>query len=142
MDTFIVYLDDADNVLRQIPRLKAAGAQPRHWVLVACAPRMTRRIGKWVSHSAREQWRRRWADKLFAQLLPALRAGGDEVTPVLATGPLPPLTRELLAAHAGARVLDLRRPKFEPGQQPQDRGGWQLPSAMLGLGTWALFAAE
>jgi hypothetical protein len=44
---------------------------------------MTHRISKWVSHSARENWRAKWADKLFAQVVPGC-ARGDAVTPVLA----------------------------------------------------------
>ncbi len=147
--TFIVYLDDADSVLRQMPPRRQSGATPLHWVLVACAPRMTRRIGKWVSHSAREQWRQRWSDKLFAQVVPALRAGGDQVTPVLAKGPLPALTRQLRARHGDARVLDLRRPKFgqelaplEGGQTAGAGAGWQVSGAVLGMGALALLAAE
>jgi hypothetical protein len=147
--TFIVYLDDADSVLRQMPPGRGARGTPLHWVLVACAPRMTRRIGKWVSHSAREQWRQRWADKLFAQVVPALRAGGDNVTPVLAKGPLPALTQQLLARHGAARVLDLRRPKFgqelaplEAGRAPEHGAGWQVSGAVLGMGALALLAAE
>jgi hypothetical protein len=50
---------------------------PTHWVLVACAPRMTHRISKWVSHSSRENWRAKWADKLFDQVVPPLQARGD-----------------------------------------------------------------
>ena len=147
--TFIVYLDDAESVLRQMPAGRNAGATPLHWVLVACAPRMTRRIGKWVSNSAREQWRHRWADKLFAQVVPALRAGGDSVTPVLAKGPLPELTRELQARHGAARVLDLRRPKFgqelaplEAGQASERGAGWQVSGAVLSMGALAVLAAE
>jgi hypothetical protein len=121
VDTVIVYLDDADYARSRL----AAGPARTHWVLVACAPRLTRRISKWVSHSARENWRGKWADRLFEQLLPHLRGGGHEVTTVLARTPLPELTRELQAQHAGARVLDLRRPR----SGPTDAAG-----TLLGLG--------
>ncbi|RYY92589.1 MAG: hypothetical protein EOO24_28695, partial [Comamonadaceae bacterium] len=95
MHKVIVYVDDPGYAAQQMP----AGAAPTHWVLVACAPRMTHRISKWVSHSARENWRAKWADKLFGQVVPPLRERGDAVTPVLAKGPLPELTRELMAEH-------------------------------------------
>lgn len=131
MDKVIVYLDDPAYARQHM----AGGAVPTHWVLVACAPRMTHRISKWVSHSARENWRSRWADKLFDQVVPALRARGDDVTPVLARGPLPELTRTLMAEHGTERVLDVRRPKA-----PADGGA--APGALLGLGAILLLAGD
>ena len=122
MDKVIVYMDDAAYAQQRMP---AANEAPTHWVLVACAPRMTHRISKWVSHSARENWRAKWADKLFDQVVPPLRARGDAVTPVLARGPLPELTRLLMAEHGPMRVIDMRRPRSaEAG----------APGSVLGLG--------
>ena len=131
MDKVIVYLDDPAYARQHM----AGGSVPTHWVLVACAPRMTHRISKWVSHSARENWRSRWADKLFDQVVPALRARGDVVTAILARGPLPELTRTLMAEHGTQRVLDVRRPKAS------DEGG-PAPRNLLGLGAMLLLAAE
>eukprot|EP01034_Spumella_vulgaris_P044434 gene44434-55260_t len=69
MDKIIVYVDDADYAQQLLAPLVARTPAPhQHWVLVACAPRMTHRVSKWVSHSARESWRTKWADKLFAQI--------------------------------------------------------------------------
>jgi hypothetical protein len=129
MDTVIVYLDDADYACLRLPQ---EAAMPTHWVLVACAPRMTRRISKWVSHSSRENWRGKWADRLFDQVRPGLQALGHEVTTVLARSPLPELTRDLQTRHAGARVVDMRRPRGN------EAGGWEVPGKLLGLG--AVFA--
>ncbi|MDB5857209.1 MAG: hypothetical protein JWQ76_898 [Ramlibacter sp.] len=126
MEKVIVYLDDPAYARQQLP---AAGG-PTHWVLVACAPRMTHRISKWVSHSARENWRAKWAGKLFGQVIPPLRERGDAVTPVLAKGPLPELTRLLMAEHGTERVLDVRRPKTPDGPSA---GQW-TPGALMGLG--------
>jgi hypothetical protein len=134
MDKVIVYLDDPAYARQHMAGVGA----PTHWVLVACAPRMTHRISKWVSHSAREHWRAKWADKLFDQVVPALRARGDDVTPVLAKGPLPELTRTLMAQHGTARVIDVRRPKT-----PDDRGtGGTAPGSLLGLGAVLLLAFD
>lgn len=151
METLIVYLDDAGYARHQLaPMMQRAPAPPTHWVLVACAPRMTHRIGKWVSHTARENWRRKWAEKVFGQLLPEMgTAPGDRVTPVLARGALPELTRRLMLEHGAGRVLDARRPKFGQdlppvtGDQPaaQDRR-WELPGAVLGMGAMLVLAAE
>lgn len=135
MEKVIVYLDDAGYARQQIA---AAGASPTHWVLVACAPRMTHRISKWVSHSSRESWRSRWADKLFDEVVPALRARGDAVSLVLARGPLPELTRALMAEHATERVMDMRRPKAPDGD---DTRRW-IPGTLLGFGALLMLSLD
>lgn len=144
METFIVYLDDAAHASQSLASLhaQAAGRPPRHFILVACAPRMTHRISKWVSHRTRENWRDKWADKLFDQVLPLLRGegDGDRVTPVLAKVPLPELTRCLQAEHGAASVVDLRRPKAA-GDRPEPPG-WKLPGPMMGLGAALLLAVD
>ena len=120
MQSVIVYIDDADHARAVLaPLVARAGAAPCRWIVVACAPRMTHRISKWVSHSARENWRTKWADKLFAQILPALRAPASNVTTVVAKGPLPELAEQLQATHGVAQVVDARRPKAAPAP----RGG-------------------
>lgn len=155
MEKIIVYLDDAAYAQQQLAPMssrQAADGTPdtaTHWVLVACAPRMTRRVGKWLSHSARENWRAQWAQRLFAVIEPALAASPDQVTTVLATGPLPDLTRKLLAEHGACRVLDARRPKFgqelQPvtANQPTGREGrWEVPGAVVSMGAVLVLAAE
>jgi hypothetical protein len=131
MQKVIVYLDDPAYARQRMP---AAGGLPTHWVLVACAPRMTHRISKWVSHSARESWRTKWAGKLFDQVVPALESRGDAVTPVLARGPLPELTRALMAEHGTSEVLDVRRPKAPDGPP---REAWS-PGTLMGVGLMLL----
>ena len=155
MDKIIVYLDDAAYAQQQLAPMHAGdapssnGGVGTHWVLVACAPRMTQHISKWVSYSARESWRAKWADKLFEQIVPGLRATGDEVTTLLAKGALPELTRRLVVQHAGARVLDARRPKFGQQLQPVTadqltgkQGRWEVPAAVAGMGAVLVLAAE
>jgi hypothetical protein len=137
MNKVIVYLDDPAYVRQRMPR---ADGSPTHWVLVACAPRMTHRISKWVSHSAREHWRAKWADRLFEQVVPPLRARGDAVTAVLARGPLPELTRSLMAEHGTADVLDMRRPKVD-GAQGGNASRWS-PGTLLGLSAALLFVCD
>lgn len=122
METIILFVDDAayarDQLRMHVPTDPApAGAV--HWVLVACAPRMTHRISKWVSHSARENWRAKWFAKTQEQLLPLLSQGGSPVDSVLAKGPLSELTRELKLRHgAAATVVDARRPKVGVPLEP------------------------
>lgn len=155
MENIIVYLDDAAYAQQQLAPMQGGGSPPdtrggaTHWVLVACPPRMTQRIGKWVSHSARENWRAQWAKKLFDRIVPQLRAAGDEVTTVVAQGRLPELTKKLSSRHNAARVLDARRPKFGQQLQPVtssqptgNRGIWEVPAAVAGMGAALVLAAE
>jgi len=153
MEKIIVYLDDAAYAQQQLAPMKTtvtgSPAAATHWMLVACAPRMTHRIGKWLSHSAREKWRDHWAGELFAAIRPALCTGADEVTTVVAKGPLPELTRKLLSEHGACRVLDARRPKFGQEMQPVTAdqptakdGRWEVPGAVVSMGAVLVLAAE
>ncbi len=150
MEKIIVYLDDASWAWQQLAPMAAAAPYERtHWILVGCAPRMTRRIGKWTSHQARENWREKWAANLFSRITPKLDSATQEVTTVLARGPLPELTRKLVAEHGAAHVLDARRPKFgvdlPPVTQEQPaplEARWQVPGAVLGMGAVILLASD
>ena len=86
MDNIIVYVDDATYALQMLqPMLPAGGPRnPTRWIVVGCAPRVTHRVSKWVTHSARESWRGKWAEKVFAQLMPVLQREGDAVLTQLA----------------------------------------------------------
>ena len=54
METIIVFIDDADYAVQMLqPMLPATNHTPTRWVLVGCAPRITRRISKWVTKGAR-----------------------------------------------------------------------------------------
>jgi hypothetical protein len=152
MDKIIVYLDDADHALQQLVPMKNvaqpnAEMQTTQWVLVACAPRMTRHISKWVSHSARENWRASWSEKLFAQIVPVLKAQGDTVTTVVAKGPLPTLTERLLTQHRGARVLDARHANGQDSPVTKDQptghdSRWSVPGAVAGMGALLVLASD
>lgn len=159
METVIVYIDDAAYGRQQLASVLEAGATaaaplpPVHWVLVACAPRMTHRISKWVSHSARENWRAKWSEKLFNEVSPWLHQRGDRVTEVLARGPLTELQAQLAAEHRTEYLLDARRPKLghdmppvlAPSEKPAANGKqppWSLPGAVAGIFGLALLFSE
>ena len=133
MQKIIVYLDDAAYARQQLAPVDACASESTHWVLVACAPRATQRVSKWVTHSARETWRAKWADRLFREIAPHLSARGDRITTVVAKGPLPELTSLLSAEHSTSRVLDARRPRS--GHDPR------LVS-LLGMGVALMLAAD
>jgi len=129
----LVYLDDAAHAQQHMAQL-AVCAPASHWILVACAPRITHRISKWVSHSSRENWRKRWADKLFAQMRPWLQERGAQATTVLATGPLEELTQALQAEWGALHIVDARRPKLEAAFTSNPATSGTLRSFLLGFG--------
>ena len=151
MESIIVYMDNAEWALSQLaPMAACEGTVPVRWVLVACPPRLSRHIGKWTSHAARESWRERWSAELFKQVEPALRRHGHCVDRVIAQGPLTQLTHQLVREHAAVHVLDARRPKFGEALAPvtpeqaarMPDAQWQLPAAVVGLATVLALAAD
>lgn len=143
MRQMLVYVDDAAHAQAMLAPLLAASRpeQPTHWILVACAPRMTHRVSKWVSHRSREQWRDKWAQQLFSQLLQgvALRES-DSVETVLARIPLADLLAHQQANVATPiEVLDARRPRADAAGSARMPGvlGCLLTGlgAVLALGT-------
>lgn len=154
MDTLIAYFDDAEHACHQLLPLLSSGTataqqSSTHWILVACPPRMTRRVSKWVSYANRENWRARWADKVTEPVVQAVVAPGDQLTRLVAHGSLADLSDSLRQQFPGARVLDARRPKL--GQdlpavthnQPEPHGArWAVPGAVAGLGAALVLATE
>jgi hypothetical protein len=149
MDNVIVYIDEAAYALTMLaPMLPASQARsPIRWIVVGCAPRVTHHVSKWVTHSARQNWRSKWADKVFSQFVPRLQGPGDSVVTQVASGPLCDLTDALMAQYGASRVLDARRPKvgneFQPVTRqhtPEVRSLWSYAAMMAGTGM--LLAAD
>ncbi len=157
MDKIIVYVDDAAQALQHLApmnggdRVSGIGKDRpcTQWILVSCPPRMTRHVSRWVSYSARENWRQKWSDNLFAQIAPLLRARGDSVVTLVAKDPLIELTERLRKQHVGARVLDARRLRFGQDLQPvtadqpvEGNSRWSVPGALAGMGALLVLAAD
>lgn len=149
MDNVIVYVDEAACALAILPALLPAsqGRAPIRWIVVGCAPRVTHHVSKWVTHSARQNWRSKWADKVFSQVLPLLQGHGDEVVTQIASGPLCDLTDALMTQYGAGRVLDARRPR--PGnalqpvmRQPAAQGHSLLAYVAMVAGSGMLLAAD
>lgn len=134
MDSIIVYVDDAlyaEHLLQ--PMLTPASArQPVRWIVVGCAPRMTHHVSKWVTSSARESWRGKWAEKVFGRLLPLFDRDQDTVVTKLAHGNLCVQTEALIKQYGAVRVLDARRPKFGHELQPVTVTQTQEDKKMMG----------
>ena len=152
METIIVFIDDADYAVQMLQHmLPTTNHIPTRWVLVGCAPRITRRISKWVTQAARQSWQSAWADKVFAQVLPSLQQPSrtsDEVITQLAPArqSLCDLTQSLTQQYGSSRVLDARRPKLghelqpvTPGQKQERQQMTGLAAALAGAGVLAGF---
>jgi hypothetical protein len=143
MDNIIVYVDDAAHAVQMLQPMLPTGrtAGPTRWIVVGCAPRVTHHVSKFVTHSARDGWRRKWSEKVFGQVVPLLQKEGDAVVTLLAQGPLVAQTDSLMQQHGTARVLDARRPKFGQDMQPvtrdqvqQSHGVARYAAALAGAG--------
>ena len=149
MDNIIVYVDDAAYALQMLQPMRLVDSVngPVRWIVVGCAPRVTHRVSKWVTHSARESWRSKWAEKVFSQLQPLLQQGGDTVVTLLTQSTLPNQTEALIGQYGSARVLDARRPKFGQDMQPVTKSQVQESHTTLGyaaalLGAGVLVATD
>lgn len=119
MEQIAVFVDDAEHARRILAPMLAEAAGPTRWVIVGCAPKLTHRIGKWVSHRSRENWREQWARTLRQRLEPAFAAVPGEREWMVACAPLPEVS-ERLRRRLGAdlRLLDARRPKLGATMAP------------------------
>lgn len=155
MEKIIVYVNDAHHALEQIAPMqqqasgRLAGTQGTHWIVVACAPRMSQHVSKWLTHSARDAWRARWSERLFDAVLPQVRGGSDTAQGVVAKLPLVQMTELLLRQHGAARVLDARLalagqalPPVTPNQPEIAQNPWTVPGALVGMGTMMALAAD
>lgn len=119
MDKIAVFMDDAAYAKSILQPLMGSAA-PVYCVLIACPPRLSRRIGKWISHAQREQWRAKWAERLFREVLPLVRvATGGKVERLRADAPLADLSARLRSRlGSDLLLLDARRPKLGHPTEP------------------------
>jgi hypothetical protein len=148
MENIIVVVDDPEYALKILTPMKNAD-NPTQWVLLACPPRLTRHIGRWVNQASRNAWREKWTQELLQKLKPALGEGGDRVQWRVARGDLVEQTLRLQAEFSTHRVLDARRPRFGQDQAPVTAGQptehssqWALPGGAAAMGMALLLAAD
>ncbi|HWH81401.1 MAG TPA: hypothetical protein VNU71_04105 [Burkholderiaceae bacterium] len=133
MQTIAVFVNDVAAARRALQPLAKAAA-PARWIVVACPPALTRHIGRWVSQSARRQWRERFGAELFAALVPELPAGAAVET-LVAGRPLAAVSARLQARWPGVQLLDARQPRVGRVDEPIVAGqagagtGWAAPAA-------------
>jgi hypothetical protein len=136
MERIAIFINDAAHA-RHILQPMLCAAEPAHWIVVACPPTLTRHIGRWVSHSARQQWRERWAAEVFDVLDADLRSlPGGQIEHIVAKRPLVEVSRRLEARFGTLRLLDARRPRLGKPDEPisasqpaSNVGRWAVPVA-------------
>lgn len=136
MEKIAAFVNDIEHAKHVLQPLVGVGAT--HWILVACPPRLTRHIGRWVSAGARDQWRERWASELFAQLEPMLKTqSACVIEKLVARRPLADVTNRLQLRLGAVRLLDARQPALgrsdEPitaAQPPDSTVRWAAPVAV------------
>lgn len=129
MEHMAVLVTEVEHARRVMASLLAPDAEPAHWVMLMCPPRLPKRIGRWLTPAQRQQWHADWARSLQTRLGAALasRAAEAQVDWVVALGPLHTVVRQQrLRLGAGLRVLDARRPGLggvaEPFADPAPAG--------------------
>ena len=147
METIIVFIDDAEYAIKLLqPMLPEQIHSPTRWVLVGCAPRVTRHISRFVTQSARAAWRESWGDKVFALVKPQLQNEARPLDTVI-TQVAPPrqslcdLTSELTRQYGARHVLDARRPRIgqdllpiTPTQKQESNRATGYAAAIAGAG--------
>lgn len=137
MQTIAVFVNDAEHALKLLQEpLNNAG--PTRWVLVACPPALTRHAGRWVTQSAKRQWREQWAADTFAAIEWAIQArAGDVVEKMVPQRPLLAVADRLRARAGGVRLVDARQPRWGAAAEPitldppaSNRSRWAAPMAV------------
>lgn len=119
MEQIAVFVDDAEHARRILAPMLAQAAGPTRWVVVGCAPKLTHRVGKWVSHRSRENWREQWLRTLRDRLEPTFAMASGEREWMVARAPLPDVSARLRRRlGADLRLLDARRPKLGAVMSP------------------------
>lgn len=104
MRTIALFVDDVATA-RLALRPLLASEQPGRVIVAACAPKLTRHVGRWLSHASREQYRQRWTRELFAELQPLWsKAPRGTVETLAVQGPVQ-LTAQRLRQQRGTDLI-------------------------------------
>ena len=150
METFIVYIDDKKYALQQIiPMLSPQKPDTQvSWILIGCAPKLTRHSGRWLSKPAQKRWRQDWTQETTQDIATLLRQHNNQVFIKTAHGVLSEFTKKLSQEFSSARVIDARRPKLTGNtnpvteDQPQTKSDLVLPAGLLAIGAGIAMAAD
>lgn len=118
MRTIALFIDDAAAARMALQPLIQSSDAVRV-VLVACAPKLSRHVGRFVSHAGRDQYRQRWARDLFSELQPLWStAPRGTVETMIAKAPLEVIVQRM-KLHEGTELvaIDARKAALEQARQ-------------------------
>ena len=120
MKTVALFIDDADAARMALQPLMQSRDAGR-LILVACAPRLTRHVGRFVSHAGREQYRQRWARDLFTELQPLWSVAPRGTVETMVAKAPPEVVVQRLKLHEGSELLaiDARKAALEQARAGQ-----------------------
>ena len=120
MRTIALFIDDAAAARMALQPLMQSRDAGRV-VLVACAPKLSRHVGRFVSHAGREQFRQRWARDLFTELQPLWsKAPRGTVETMIAQAPLEVIVQRMKVQEGTQLVaIDARKAALEQAKLSQ-----------------------
>ena len=143
MKTVALFIDDADAArLALRPLMQSTGGGAR-LILVACAPKLTRHAGRFVSHAGREQYRQRWARELFTELQPLWSVASRGTVETMVAKAPPEVIVQRLKLREGSELLaiDARKAGLQPARDDPESPArqaarrWLVPAFVTsGLG--------
>lgn len=138
MERLAILVNDAAHAERLL-RPMLAGTDLTGATLVLCPPKLTHRVGKWLSNRQRLQWQRTWSQDLRRALNESLpELAQHKLDWMTASTRLNDTTSQLRRERGvDLRVLDLRRPTLghtlpppDPAQVRSEEDRWAAPVAV------------
>ncbi len=143
MKTVALFIDDAGAARQALQPLLQPTRGAARLILVACAPRLTRHAGRFVSHAGREQYRQRWARELFTELQPLWAAASRGTVETMVAKVPPEVIVQRLKLREGSELLaiDARKAGLQRARDGQETPArqaarrWLVPAFVTsGLG--------
>lgn len=131
METFAVYINDHEHGPQQILSLLNHKA-PARWVLLACPPRLSRHLGRWLSQPAKKRWRQLWSEQALREVKTRLQKNGDAFEIRVVRQPQLALEHDLRREFSGVRIIDARRRSDQ----------WEVPAGAAAVGTLMALAEQ
>lgn len=139
MERLAIFVNDAAYAQRYLEPLLGQQPSAAPCTLVICPPRLTHRIGKFLSNRQRQHWQRHWCQRLQEELTALLPTDAlKDVDWQVSGSRVTDATTRLRRQHGPAlKVLDMRKAQLgqtlgpvEPGQAPKSDDRWQAPVAV------------
>ena len=129
-----LFIDDAATA-RLAPQPLMQSSEPGRVILVACAPKLTHHVGRFLNHASRDQFRQRWARDLFAELQPLWSlAPRGTVETMIAKAPVDVMVQRMRVRYGSELVaMDARRAGLE-----QARAGATPAAAQATAPRWLI----